>query len=229
MIRRHRLDKQVKEPFHRGQRAYQSRYQGSTKLSPVHHMIDMILVLATRPALLVSAALLILALPALCNLPDGYSYDGNNADTLPAPEIPAEQCFRFIEPRTGYALTLEDHVSMSVTLRINCPGLGAISHLRVDNDSPYGGHWWGLQDLQELGYMEHDELFTIELSYLKRGTSSLAFSLLRLGCCLNHLDSKNSGAFYMFCHLFADVCAGACLRACSGLARSLSVCVRVCV
>jgi hypothetical protein len=50
----------------------------------------------------------------------------------------------------------------------------------VDNDSPDGGHWWGLEDLQELGYMEHDELVTIELSYLKRGTGQLAFSLLRL-------------------------------------------------
>ena len=186
-------------------------------------------VMTTRPALLVSAALLILAPPALCNLPDGYLYDGNNADTLLAPEIPAEQCFRFIEPRTGYALTLEDHLSMSITLRINCPGLGAISHLRVDNDSPYGGHWWGLEDLQELGYMEHDELFTIELSYLKRGTSSLAFSLLRLGCCLNHVDSKNSAALYVLPPLCRCMCriVSACLF--RSRARSLCLCSCVCI
>jgi hypothetical protein len=174
--------------------------------------------MASRPALLVSAALLMLALPALCNLPDRYLYAGNNEDTLLAPEIPAEQCFRFLEPRTGYALTLEDHLSMSITLRINCPGLGAISHLRVDNDSPYGGHWWALEDLQELGYMEHDELFTIELSYVKRGTSSLAFSLLRLGC-------KNRAAL----HVLPPPLCRVCLRACSGLARALFVCVRVSV
>ena len=176
--------------------------------------------MATRPALLVSAALLILALPALCHLPDGYWYAGNNEDTLLAPEIPAEQCFRFLEPRSGYALTFEDHLSMSITLRINCPGLGAISHLRVDNDSPYGGHWWALEDLQELGYMEHDELFTIELSYLKRGTSSLAFSLLRLGCKI--------GQHYMSCrHLCRCMCKS--VSACLFRSRARSLCLCSCV
>jgi hypothetical protein len=177
--------------------------------------------MATRPALLVSAALLILALPALCNLPDGYLYAGNNEDTLLAPEIPAEQCFRFLEPRSGYALTFEDHLSMSITLRINCPGLGAISHLRVDNDSPYGGHWWALEDLQELGYMEHDELFTIELSYLKRGTSSLAFSLLRLGC-------KNRAALHVLpppLQMYVQECVCVLVQ----VSRALSLFVFVCV
>ncbi len=45
-----------------------------------------------------------------------------NRSTNDAYQSPPEKCFKIVDPAPGYILSLEDHVSMSFILRINCPG-----------------------------------------------------------------------------------------------------------
>lgn len=45
-----------------------------------------------------------------------------NSSINDAYQSPPGKCFKIVDPAPGYVLSLEDHVSMSFILRINCPG-----------------------------------------------------------------------------------------------------------
>jgi hypothetical protein len=59
----------------------------------------------------VIALLLLLAVPALPT----SDADDDGSDTS------REQCLKIVDPVPGYVLTLDDHQSMPVLLRVNCP------------------------------------------------------------------------------------------------------------
>jgi hypothetical protein len=76
------------------------------------------------------------------------------------PEGGAQQCLQIVDPPSGYVLAAEDHVSMPFILRVNCPGLRAVSHLRLDSEhgggvDGGGDDWWGPSDLHDMGLADH--------------------------------------------------------------------------
>ena len=97
----------------------------------------------------------ILLLHLLHVVGSGAPHEPSSPDTSSSTR---EACLQIVDPQPGYALTPEDHVSMPFILRVNCAGLQAVSHLRLDSEPGFmddGGGWWGPEDLLEMGLAEH--------------------------------------------------------------------------
>ena len=134
----------------------------------------------------------LLALLVFCAVPAKPTSDGD--DRADAEGSSREQCLKIVDPVMGYVLTLDDHQSMPFLLRVNCPGLGAVSHLRLDPEhggGAAGGEWWGPEDLRAFGLAAHegasadgaylDEMLQLDVLAVRRGRVSFAFSLRRQG------------------------------------------------